>query len=125
MEEYSSDIIFSFELEKSKKRMIVYQNYNTLNYALILDDNELEFYYPDLNADEENQEKFVYDNDKNTLTFTNNSAEYQIYETENSVGIKVKTNGKIYDLKGKKSTAIGTLEEIPNPIYTNLLVDNF
>ena len=128
-EEFNSEIIFSFDLEKSGKKLLVYQTGKILHYVLILEDEEVEFHYPEAYYDEEKQEtiygNFVYDLDQNTLFFENSDAEYTIYETDKKLGIKVETKGKTYDLKGKKSTVTGTLKELKNSIYDNLLFDNY
>lgn len=129
MEEMSSDIIFSFELEKSGKQLIIYQTEKILNYVLILEDEEIEFYFPQPYYDEQNQEtvyeNFTYDMDENTLSFKNADAEYEIYESPEKVGIKVKTKGKTYDLKGKKDTITGTLKDLRKPDWDNILYNNF
>lgn len=129
MEEMSSEIIFSFELEKSAKRLVIYQTYKMLHYVLILEDEEVEFYFPQPHYDEESQKtvygNFTYDMDADTLSFKNADAEYKIYETTDKVGIKVKTKGKTYDLKGKKDSSTGTLKDLRKLDCDNILYDNF
>jgi len=129
LEVMESEIIFSFDLAKSGKKLLVYQTGKILNYALILNDEEIEFYFPQPDSHEKgdltNDGNFTYDMDENTLSFKNTDAEYLIYETGDNVGIKVKTKGKTYNLKGLKSTVKGDLKELRKLNWDNILYDNF
>ncbi len=124
VEDLSDQILFSFELEKNKKRVILYKSDENLNYALIREDEEVEFYYPLLNKETFNidysSNDFEFDSKKNTLHFQNADAEYEIYETGNTVGIKVQTKGKTYHLKGKEGSKIASLSEILSKNLKNI-----
>jgi len=117
MEEISSRILLSFELEKNGKRAILYETDQELHYAFIQKDESVEFHFP---GDAENT-GFVYDRNDRTLMFTNKSAQYQVYETDKTVGIKVTTNGKNYEMRGVKKTAIGSLNKLGNIEWQNVV----
>src|SRR5690606_17055660 len=102
-EEMMSQIIVYFELEKSEK--------------------SVEFYFPQPDGNETEWD-FNYHQNEETLTFSNEEAQYRIYETDDSVGIKVTTNGKTYDMQGVKSTAIGSLKNMKLIKLTNILIQN-
>jgi|SRR5690554_4748599 len=107
------DIVVSFELEKSKKRVVVFTINHVLYYALEQQDSYLEFYFPKPYYDEIRKEtiykSFTFDTVDKTLSFHNVDAVYTLYQTENTVGIRVKTEGKTYDLKGIYSSLSGSL----------------
>lgn len=68
---------------------------------------------------------FTYDSDDKTLKFKNKDAEYILYETDNSIGIKILTNGKTYDMKGNYETNIGSLTKLRTVKLLNVLHDNY
>lgn len=100
-----SDILFSFTLQKSGKRVILAEHSNFLYYMLIKTnknkDETVEFSYPYF-ANDEQEETLTYNikGTEETLSFANPSASYQIYNSPTGVGIRVTTKGKTYDLKG-------------------------
>lgn len=121
-EDYGKDIIFTFQLEKNEKDVVIYQHGDRLNYALLRKDGEVEFFYPDFTYDESGKAldvNFIYKQSKNELSFKTKDAQYEIYETEKTVGVIVKTKGKTYNLKGIKSTALGSMKLYENS-YTNV-----
>lgn len=122
-EDYGDDIIFTFQLEKNEKDVVIFRQGDRLYYALLRKDGEVEFFYPEYFYDEngkELNEKFVYTQNKTGLSFTNEDAQYEVYETEKTVGVIVKTKGKTYNLKGIKSTALGSIE-LYEHLYTNVI----
>ncbi len=118
-------IIFSFYLDKNKKRVVVFQDDNKLYYALLQADETVEFYYPKPYFDETRQEtiydKITYNEKKKTLTFSKASARYELYASEKEMGVKVTTKGKMYNLKGNPKTATGHLPDVMKTPFTNLL----
>ncbi|WP_028296218.1 XAC2610-related protein [Olivibacter sitiensis] len=123
------EVLFSFDLEKSKKKVLLFAESEVIYYALQRPDESIEFYYPQPFYDEEKQEmtygKITYDRDLNTVTFTNQDASYCIYETDGTVGIKVRSKGKTYDLKGVKESKNGSLDALAQSSLKNVLIDNF
>lgn len=118
-------VVFSFYLEKNKKRVVVFQDDNKLYYALLQPDETVEFYYPKPYFDEISKEtiydKITYNQKNKTLTFSNASAHYELYASEEDTGIKVTTKGKTYHLKGNLTTITGSLSDIMKTTYTNVL----
>ncbi len=107
------EILVSFELEKTKKRVVVFGVNNVLYYALEQADEAVEFYFPkpyyDKNRKETIYKPFTFDTEDKTLSFHNEDAHYTLYQTEQTVGIHVKTGGKTYDLKGLYPSLSGSL----------------
>ena len=122
-EEMMSQIIVYFELEKSGKSVVLYEMDNKLHYVFLQEDDLVEFYFPQPDGNETEWD-FNYHQNEETLTFSNEEAQYRIYETDDSVGIKVTTNGKTYDMQGVKSTAIGSLKNMKLIKLTNILIQN-
>lgn len=116
LDEMIVNILLYFEIENNGKAAVLYEINQELHYVFLKKDNKVEFYFPQ--KEESNQQKlnekkvFTYDPKGNKLTFQNVSAQYQIYETEETVGIIVQTRGKTYDLNGVKSTAVGSLKKL-------------
>lgn len=119
--------IISFELVKSKKRVILFNiNDRTLNYALIKRDSLVEFNYPIETIS--NNHDFKIDNKETKLIFNNGNTAYQIYENRkenkiSSIGVLVTLNGKEYDLKGDLTTLKGTLRNIKIIKLDNVIVE--
>lgn len=116
LDEMTSQILLYFEIEKSGKAAVLYEIDQKLHYVFLQKDDLVEFYFPQTQGSgtkgAEEEKIFNFSERDNKLTFKNGPAEYQIYETERTVGIKVKTGSKTYDFKGVKSTAIGSLKKV-------------
>ena len=123
LEEMTSQILLYFEIEKNGKAAVLYEIDQKLHYVFLQKDDVVEFYFPpteDAGTQTVPQEKgFNYNPKDNTLTFYNGAAQYQIYETDQTIGIKVNTGGKSYNLKGVKSEAVGSLKAL-NRKLTNV-----
>src|SRR5690554_4089275 len=116
MEEMMSKIILYFELDNDKSA-ILYELDNRLHYVFLKEVDEVEFYFPQngsIDAEQNNLYPFTYSQQNNQLEFSNKNAKYQIYETENEIGIHVFTNGKKYNRQGNNNTVIGALKYIKN-----------
>lgn len=128
LEEMTSQILLYFELEHNGKVVTLYEIDEKLHYVFLQKGDLIEFYFPktdDLDTETTLQKKdFSYNSTDKVLTFSNNTARYQIYETDYSIGIMVETNGKTYDMKGMKSTAIGSLKKL-NTKLTNVINEVF
>ena len=107
------DVLVTFELQRNKKRVVVFAIEDVMYYALEQSDGAVEFYFPEAYYDENRSETiykpFTFDTVEKTLRFQNEDALYTLYETKNSVGIKVLVDGKTYDLKGLRSSLSGSL----------------
>ena len=107
------EIIASFELNRNKKKVVVFAINNVLYYALEQPDESVEFYFPKPYYDESRKttiyKSFTFDTADKTLSFHNEDAHYTLYQTEHTVGIQVKIEGKTYDLKGLYPSLSGSL----------------
>lgn len=117
--------ILSFNLIKNQKRVVLFSmNGLALNYALIKPNDTVEFSFP-IELMEEGS-NFKLNKTKNTLTFKNKNATYQIYQTSkegkvNAIGILVTINGRNYDLKGVLNSIEGDLEILKDIKLNNLI----
>ena len=118
--------VFSFELVKNKKRVVIFNiNDRTLNYVLIRSNETVEFSYP-IKTVFKNPD-FEFDENEEYLTFRNQDAVYKIYETHNrdgmtKMGILVQVDGKLYDLKGSPDTVNGSLTDIKKIKLDNVVL---
>lgn len=117
LEEEGITVIMAFNLKGKNKKVVLFNiNDRTLNYALVGEEDIVEFNYP-IETVYANPD-FTLMNGGNDLVFNNDNAEYKIYQISiggkiSSVGILVKANGKTYDLKGDITTIKGNLSNIP------------
>jgi len=108
--------VMSFNLMDKNKKVILFNiNDRTLNYALLSEDDRVEFSYP-VETVYANPD-FTLSNDGNNLLFKNNDAAYKVYQiiTNNmitGIGVLVIVNGKTYDLKGDIKSLSGNLKKI-------------
>lgn len=118
-------VIMSFQLEKSKKKLLLFTiNNRTLNYALLKEDGLVEFNYP-LETVYQNPD-FNINDSADLLMFSNGSASYQVYENRKNgssqeIGILVQVNGKNYDQKGDIHTLKGSLKGIKAVSLDNVI----
>jgi len=119
--------ILSFNLIKNQKQVVLFSmNGLALNYALIKPDGTVEFSFPIEMMEEDYN--FRLNKTKDTLTFKNKGATYQVYQTSkegkvNSIGILVTVNGKKYDLKGELNSIKGDLQTLKNIKLNNLITE--
>src|SRR5690606_5012391 len=85
-EEMMSKVIVYFELEKNGKSVVLYEIDGILYYAFLQKDDLVELNSPQAEAYESEWE-FNYRRDKETLTFSNEEAQYQINENDDIVRI--------------------------------------
>lgn len=117
LEQDGISLLMSFDLKDKNKKVVLFNiNDRTLNYALVGEEDVVEFNYP-VETIYANPD-FTLMNGSNDLLFKNNNAEYKIYQINASgkitaIGIVVKVNGKTYDLKGDITTLKGSLSKIP------------
>lgn len=104
-------IILSFKVNNKGKEVVLFNiNDRTLNYALLVKDEYVEFSFP--------REKiyknpdFEYDSQKSTLTFRNGKATYIVHDKDTDFGIEILVNGKRYFWEGDKSTSHGSLDKL-------------
>ncbi len=126
---YENDTLLYFDLDKNDKKVVLFTSDEYLYYALLKTDESIEFYHPKPFYDETENGyvygNFTYDSDDKTLKFKNKDAEYVLYETDNSIGIKVITKGKTYDMKGDYVTTNGSLTRLRTVKLLNVLHDNY
>ncbi|MDR2081577.1 MAG: formylglycine-generating enzyme family protein [Campylobacteraceae bacterium] len=115
--------IFSFVLEKSSKKAVVFiDGSENINYALLDKNETVEFACPAYYLHEadgecgqtENAFNFQENKGKTSLEFTNKNTLYSIYQTDDKsyFGVIIKTKeGKTYEMKGKKGSLSGDLKE--------------
>ncbi|MCD7971154.1 MAG: hypothetical protein LUG18_00575 [Candidatus Azobacteroides sp.] len=120
-------VLFTFLIpgkkrENDKRMYLLYEN-DHLQYFFIKDaSNEIELHYPDALAYDKGEYIWEYDptpdktEEETGLGFTRPGAAYRIYETDREVGIRVKVNNKMYDIKGDKFTQQGTLRNLTEKI---------
>lgn len=127
LEEMTSQILLYFELESQEKYVVLYEADQKLHYVFLQKDDLIEFYFPQNHENNVEallqKEAFHYNSAKGTLTFSQEDARYEIYETPDGIGIKVFTKGKTYDRKGIPSTAIGSLHKVRLVKLTNTLFE--
>lgn len=126
---YEKNTLLYFDLYKNEKKVVLFTLDEFLYYALLKPDETIEFYYPQPFYDETKEDYiygyFTYDSNDKTLKFKNKDAEYILYETDNSIGIKVLSNGKTYDMNGNYETNIGSLKKLRTVKLLNVLHDNY
>ena len=103
-------VILSFSIPESNKKLILYNiNDRTLNYVLLKKDSTVEFSYP-IETVYQNPDFIFHDSPSTpSVTFVNGNATYKVYETTDGMGVQVKLNGKVYDLKGDIKNKKGSL----------------
>jgi len=116
------DKLLVFDAKNGKGRIILFKADNVLYYAFRQNDEYkfVSFAHP-VSPEKANKAvfKFRKQNTVNELEFNSGNIKYTIYETSNSVGIKINVNGKISDWQGigKK----GTLSSLTNAKFVNLV----
>ena len=114
--------LLAFDTKNGKGRVILFKADNILYYAFQQNDEYqfVSFAHP---SHPEKADKAIFkfrkQNTGNELEFSSGNIKYIIYETPNSVGIKINVNGKISDWQGigKK----GTLSSLTNAKFVNLV----
>lgn len=98
------EFFFSFSIITNNKQVIIFKNlYGNLTYLLLNKDGEIEFDF--------SEDFFLTKKDgRDVLSFSNDSAEYNIYSNNSEVGIIVKTNGKTYEMKGDMESKENSLD---------------
>lgn len=116
------DKLLVFDTKNGKGRIILFKVDKVLYYAFRQNDEYkfVSFAHP-VSPEKANKAvfKFTKQNTGNELEFNSGNIKYTIYETPNSVGIKINVNGKISDWQGigKK----GTLSSLTNAKFVNLV----
>lgn len=111
--------ILSFTVPENGKTVTLFNiNDRTLNYVLLKKDGTVEFKYP-LETIYQNPD-FKYNPNQRSVTFKNKNASYQVYETNNTVGIKVIVDNKTYNLMGNYQTKKGSLQKLARTKLDNV-----
>lgn len=116
------DKLLVFDTKNGKGRIILFKVDKVLYYAFRQNDEYkfVSFAHP-VSPEKANKAvfKFRKQNTGNELEFNSGNIKYTIYETSNSVGIKINVNGKISDWQGTGKK--GTLSSLTNSKFINLL----
>lgn len=116
---YDAEVLLSFKVAKNGKEVVLFKCDDDLRYAFLTKDGIVEFAYPSISdIGNSNPYDFSLHRDGMNLkdewiNFSNDDADYEIYNEQNKVGIKVTTKGKIYNMIGDLSTRKGFVA----PIY--------
>ena len=129
-DEVKDHIILSFDLLNNGGKVILFNlkvETGSLNYALVTEDGLIAFDFPSENMA---NPVFVYSKERTKvmLRFTDNGAEYEIYEdlegnSIKQVGIKIKTDEKTTVLEGDTATIQGNLLNIEQAQWDNVTVN--
>jgi len=106
--------VLSFLIDKNNKRVVLFHDgNNNLYYSLLANEEGMvEFSYPDINPETEDDNTFLLNDENGKLSFSNPWATYTIYETENTIGIDVLMKGKVYNMEGRKLSQTGSLSNL-------------
>lgn len=117
--------ICSFEMKKSKKKVLVFGYGQELHYAFLTQDELVEFSYPIEDAPNKTNFLFKQHPEEYRLSFQNGSAQYVIYQIRqasapNKIGIEVSYQNKLHDLQGDPRTITGSLTKLKDHTWKNL-----
>ena len=117
-----TDPYFSFKVQGKDKVVILFADNNQLNYAFLDTNGTVEFSYP-IETDEESP-GFILDTTANNLSvsFTNKSAHYRVYETPNKIGVDAVTKGILYEQVGDLHSKKGSLKDVLKSKLDNVVV---
>ena len=116
------DPYFSFQVEGKDKVVILFDDNNQLNYVFSDTNGTVEFSYP-VETDEETP-GFILDTAANNLSvsFTNKSAHYRVYEMPNKIGVDAVTKGIDYEQIGDLRSKKGSLKDLVNAKLENVII---
>jgi hypothetical protein len=113
IEQEEIQVILSFIVPENGKKVILYKiNDRTLNYALVRKDSTVEFSYPIETVYQNPDFKFDNTSNNRSVTFTNESASYKIYDRPVELGMEITVDGKTYNLVGENKTRRGGLDNL-------------
>ena len=113
IEQEGIEVILSFIVPENGKKIILYNiNDRTLNYALVRKDSTVEFFFPMETVYKNPDFRFDSSATNLSVTFTNKTATYKIYERPNKLGAEIKVDNKIYNLIGDNKAKTGSLREL-------------
>lgn len=116
------DKLLAFDTKNGKGRVLLFKADNILYYAFRQNDEYkfVSFAHP-VSPEKAGKAvfKFRKQNAGNELEFNSGNIKYIIYETPNSIGIKINVNGKISDWQGVGKE--GTLSSLTNVKFVNLV----
>jgi len=113
-------VLFSFKT-RTNDQVILFSYGDELHYAFVNQKENVEFAYPKDSAQE--NPTFTLDSKENptALSFANKGVNYKVYETaDGKIGVAVKTNGKLSDISGDKTSQKGNLRQIAQANLTNI-----
>lgn len=116
------DTLLVFDTKNGKGRILLFKANNVLYYAFRQNDEYKFVSFAHPSTPEKASKaifKFRKQNTGNELEFNSGNIKYTLYETSNSVGIKINVNGKISDWQGVGKK--GTLASLSNAKFVNLV----
>jgi hypothetical protein len=104
------------------KAVVLYAKSDLLNYAFIDTGGKVEFSYP-IETDEETP-GFIFDTTKNDLSvsFSNKSANYRVYEVQKKIGVEATIGGILYEQIGVISSKKGSLRDLLKAKLDNVII---
>jgi hypothetical protein len=113
IEQEGIEVILSFIVPENGKKIILYNiNDRTLNYALLRKDSTVEFFFPIETVYKNPDFRFDSSATGLSVTFTNKTATYKIYDRPNELGVEINVGDKIYHLMGDEKTRTGSLRQL-------------
>jgi hypothetical protein len=118
--------ILSFRIEDRPavkgKSVMLFEKRGSLSYAFSDSSGKEEFFYPK-ETDEETP-GFIFDTTKNAMSvsFSNKSASYQVYEQPKKVGVNATTKGVLYEQVGVLSSKEGSLKNLLGMKLENVII---
>lgn len=102
---------FKFHVDAMNKSIILYnKNGHTLNYAIMDDKKNVEFYYPSDDSDQ--SEEFTYNKETGSVSFENKDTSYTIYEKSGKLGINITYKGKTHQWVGNPKSRKGSIGKL-------------
>src|SRR6185369_18098184 len=90
IEQEGIEVILSFIVPENGKKIILYNiNDRTLNYALLRKDSTVEFFFPIETVYKNPDFRFDSSATGLSVTFTNKTATYKIYDRPNELGVEI------------------------------------
>lgn len=102
---------FKFHVDAMNKSIILYnKNGHTLNYAIMDDKKNVEFYYPSDDSDQ--SDEFIYNKETGSVSFENKDTTYTIYDKSGKLGINITYKGKTHQWVGNPKSRKGSIGKL-------------
>ena len=103
---------FKFHVDAMNKGIILYsKNGHTLNYAIMNDKKNVEFYYPSDDSDQ--SEEFTYNKETGSVSFENKNYLFTpFYDKSGKLGINITYKGKTHQWVGNPKSRKGSIGKL-------------